>query len=156
MTSALSTLNTTTEVPLSKAPNPQLLPGRCSINDCPLLRVCVHCCVCALCMGKCRAQIPSMGYHVWLYVTFTLFCLSIFIHVFCRYFFIKHVPPLTEEQLTRKPALPLKTRSTPEFSLVLDLVSLKHHWRLTPTTRVSFWHRFLFFSPSTGWNPCPL
>ncbi len=35
-------LNTTTEVPLSKAPNPQLLPGRRSIN------VCFHCCVCAL------------------------------------------------------------------------------------------------------------
>ncbi len=49
MSSALSTLNTTTEVrPLSKAPNPQLLPGRRSIG-CPLLRVCVHfslLCVC--------------------------------------------------------------------------------------------------------------
>ncbi len=43
LTSSLSTLNTTTEVrPLSKAPNPQLLPGRCSINGCPLLRVWIH------------------------------------------------------------------------------------------------------------------
>ncbi len=34
MYSALSLyLNTTTEVPLSKAPYPQLLPGRRSIND---------------------------------------------------------------------------------------------------------------------------
>ncbi len=33
ITSTLSTFNTTTEVrPLSKAPNPQLLPGRCSIG----------------------------------------------------------------------------------------------------------------------------
>ncbi len=47
MYSSLSTVNTTTEVPLSKAPNPQLLPGRRSINGCPLLRVCVHgVCVC--------------------------------------------------------------------------------------------------------------
>ncbi len=49
MYSALSTFNTTTEVPLSKAPNPQLLPEHRSINDCPLLRVCVHgVCVCSL------------------------------------------------------------------------------------------------------------
>ncbi len=40
--SALSTLNTTAEVPLCKAPNPQLLPGCRSINGCPLLWVCVH------------------------------------------------------------------------------------------------------------------
>ncbi len=50
MYSAFSTLNTTTEVPLSKAPNPQLLPGCRSINGCPLLRVCVHgVCVCVHC-----------------------------------------------------------------------------------------------------------
>ncbi len=40
--SALSPLNTTAEVPLCKAPNPQLLPGCRSINGCPLLWVCVH------------------------------------------------------------------------------------------------------------------
>ncbi len=75
MYSALSTFNTTTEVPLSKAPNPQLLPGCRSINGCPLLRVCVHgVCVCvftAVCVHfgwvKCRAQIPSMGHHTWSY-----------------------------------------------------------------------------------------
>ncbi len=50
MYSALSTVNTTTEVSLSKAPNPQLLPGRRCINGCPLLRVCVHgVCMCVHC-----------------------------------------------------------------------------------------------------------
>uniref|UniRef100_A0A672R847 Exocyst complex component 2 n=1 Tax=Sinocyclocheilus grahami TaxID=75366 RepID=A0A672R847_SINGR len=41
------TFNTTTEVPLSKAPNPQLIAGHHSKSGCPLLRVCVrvHCCV---------------------------------------------------------------------------------------------------------------
>ncbi len=82
MSSALSSFNTTTEVLLSKTLNPQLLPGRRSINDCPLLRVCVHSvcvcsllCVCSRCVCvhfgwvKCRAQIPRMGYHTWSYVT---------------------------------------------------------------------------------------
>ncbi len=58
---SLSTFSTTTEVrPLSKAPNPRLLPGRRSINGCPLLRVCVHgVCVCGcvftvcVCVGVC-------------------------------------------------------------------------------------------------------
>ncbi len=49
MYSTLSTFKTMTKVPLSKAPNPQLLPGRQRINSCPLLRVCVHCCVCVHC-----------------------------------------------------------------------------------------------------------
>ncbi len=47
---SLSTLNTTTEVPLSKAPNPRLLPGHRG-TGCSLLRVCAHC----------RAQIQSMA-----------------------------------------------------------------------------------------------
>ncbi len=69
------TFNTTTEVPLIKVPNPQLLPGHRSINGCPLLRVCVHgvCVFTAVCVHlgwvKCRAQIPSTCHHTWPYVT---------------------------------------------------------------------------------------
>ncbi len=88
---SLSTLNTTTEVPLSKAPNPQLLPGRRSINGCPLLRVCVHgvCVFTAVCVHlgwvKCGAQIPSMGHHTWSYVTY------IYIYAFSRRFYPKRL-----------------------------------------------------------------
>ncbi len=65
----------TTEVPLSKAPNHQLLPRRRSINGCPLLRVWVHgvCVFTAVCVHlgwvKCRAQIPRMRLHTWLHLT---------------------------------------------------------------------------------------
>ncbi len=66
MYSTLSTFNTTTEVPLSKATNPQLLPGRRSINGCP------HCsgCVFTVCVCVCvHFGWANAEHEFWVWVT---------------------------------------------------------------------------------------
>ncbi len=57
---------------LEQGTEPQLLPGRRSINGCPLLRVCVHG-VCVHLDGLFAEQ--NMGNHTWPYVT------SVFIYM---------------------------------------------------------------------------